>query len=356
MQAALALGRRGQGRTWPNPAVGCIIEQRGRVVGRGWTQPGGRPHAEVKALAQAGAKAKGATAHVTLEPCAHHGKTGPCSQALSDAGVARVSYACTDPNPQVAGQGAARLLAAGVEIREGVCALQAAADHRGFFMRLSAGRPRLTLKLATSLDGRIATATGESQWITGPAARRNVHAMRARHDAVLVGAGTARDDNPSLTVRDLGTTWQPVRVVMSRRLDLPLDGPLMAGLAQAPLWILHCPGAPKDRVEIWQKAGAQLMPCPLEGGQLDLDAALKVLGDAGLTSVFCEGGGTLAAALLNADLVDDLVMFGAGLAIGAEGRPGLGALGLDRLAHAPRFSLLTTQEIGGDTLTHWRRP
>ncbi len=215
MALALALGRRGQGNCWPNPAVGCVIVRDGRIVGRGWTQPGGRPHAEVEALAQAGALARGATAYVTLEPCSHHGKTPPCAEALIAAGVARVVAAIEDSDTRVAGQGFALLRAAGVEVTTGVLEDEAALDHAGFFMKTEQGRPFVTLKLASSLDGRIATATGQSKWITGPEARREVHAMRARHDAVMVGAGTARADDPSLTVRDLGIDHQPARVVVS---------------------------------------------------------------------------------------------------------------------------------------------
>ena len=219
MAHALALGQRGLGRTWPNPAVGCVIVHGGRVVGRGWTQPGGRPHAEVRALAQAGSAARGATAYVTLEPCAHHGHTGPCAEALIAAGVARVVTALQDPDPRVSGRGHAMLRAAGVAVTEGVLEPEARAVNAGFLKRVCHGLPLVTLKLATTLDGRIATASGESRWITGPEARRAVHALRLVHDAVLVGAGTARADDPDLTVRDLGATHQPVRIVIDSRLE-----------------------------------------------------------------------------------------------------------------------------------------
>ena len=201
MAHALALGRRGLGRVWPNPAVGCVIVQDGRIVGRGFTQPGGRPHAETMALAQAGDAARGATVYVTLEPCSHHGQTPPCAQALIDAGVAHVVGAIQDSDPRVNGAGFDMLRAAGIKVTTGVCAEIAAEDHAGFFAKTTLGRPFLTLKLANSFDGRIATASGDSQWITGPQARRLVHGMRANHDAVLVGAGTARADDPMLTVQ-----------------------------------------------------------------------------------------------------------------------------------------------------------
>ena len=355
MRLALSLGARGQGRVWPNPAVGCVIVKDGRVLGRGWTQPGGRPHAETVALAQAGKGAQGATAYVTLEPCNHHGATGPCSEALIAAGVARVVIACADPHAVAAG-GAARLRQAGIEVVEGVCRAEAEAAHRGFFARLRMGRPMLTLKLATSSDGRIATATGESQWITGPAARAWVHGARARHDAVLVGAGTARADDPSLTVRGLGIAHQPVRVVLSRRLDLPADSALMRTAQEVPVWLCHGPEAPEDARALWDGAGARRIEvAPAAGGQLDLAEVLAALGAAGLTRVFCEGGGALAAGLLSADLVDDLAVISAGMVLGAEGTPAVGAMGIAALSEAPRFSLCETRALGGDVLTIWSR-
>jgi diaminohydroxyphosphoribosylaminopyrimidine deaminase/5-amino-6-(5-phosphoribosylamino)uracil reductase len=355
MALALSLGRRGQGNTWPNPAVGCVIVKDGRILGRGWTQPTGRPHAEVVALAQAGEAARGATAYVTLEPCSHHGKTPPCAEALIKAGVARVVAAITDSDPRVSGQGFDMLRKAGIEVTTGVLADEAARDLSGFFQRVETGRPSLTLKLANSFDGRIATATGESQWITGPEARRYVHALRASHDAVMVGGGTARADDPSLTVRDMGVERQPVRVVLARRLDLPLLGNLARTARDVPVWICHGPDLDPLLERSWKDLGAELIACPLSQGQIDPVAALQALGERGLTRVFCEGGGALAAALLSQDLVDDLIGFTAGLAIGAEGLPGIGAMGLERLGAAPRYELVDTRPIGADVLHRWRR-
>ncbi|WP_407492843.1 bifunctional diaminohydroxyphosphoribosylaminopyrimidine deaminase/5-amino-6-(5-phosphoribosylamino)uracil reductase RibD [Pseudooceanicola sp. MF1-13] len=352
---ALSLGRRGQGRTWPNPAVGCVIVNDGRIVGRGWTAPGGRPHAEPQALAQAGDAARGATAYVSLEPCAHHGKTPPCSQALIDAGIARVVAPLEDTDPRVSGQGFAQLRAAGIEVTTGLLADQAEADHAGFFIRTEQGRPFVTLKLANSFDGRIATATGDSQWITGPVARRAVHAMRMRNDAVMVGAGTARGDDPSLTVRDMGVDHQPVRVVVSRRLDLPLSGLLARTAKDVPVWLCHGADADDMLQQTWDGLGAELIRCDVTGGHLDPRSVLQGLGAAGLTRVFCEGGGALAASLLAADLVDELVGFSAGVVIGAEGTPAIGAMGLARLVEAPRFELIETRDLGGDVLHRWRR-
>ena len=355
MAMALALGRRNQGACWPNPAVGCVVVKDDRVVGRGWTQAGGRPHAETEALAQAGDQARGATAYVTLEPCAHTGQTPPCTEALIAAGIARVVSPMEDSDARVAGQGFAQLQAAGIQVTTGVLADEAARDHTGFFMRTEQGRPMVTLKLASSFDGRIATATGQSQWITGPSARRLVHGMRARHDAVMVGAGTARADDPSLTVRDLGIERQPVRVVISRRLDLPLLGQLARTANLVPLWLCHGSDADSNRLRAWEGVGARLFACEARGSQLDPESVLAQLGAAGLTRVFCEGGSALAASLLVADLVDELVGFTAGLTVGAEGLPTIGALGLDALHSAPRFELLECRAIGGDVLHRWGR-
>ncbi|MDK3075476.1 bifunctional diaminohydroxyphosphoribosylaminopyrimidine deaminase/5-amino-6-(5-phosphoribosylamino)uracil reductase RibD [Sedimentitalea sp. JM2-8] len=355
MAMALALGRRGQGQCWPNPSVGCVIVRNGRVVGRGWTQPGGRPHAETEAIRRAGDLAQGATAYVSLEPCAHHGRTPPCCDALIAAGIARVVAPFEDSDARVAGQGFGKLRDHGTEVTVGVLAGQAARDHAGFFLRTEQGRPMVTLKLAGSFDGRIATATGQSQWITGPEARRVVHGLRARHDAVMVGAGTARADDPELTVRDMGVPRQPVRIVVSRHLDLPLLGKLARSARQTPLWICHGETADPERVKAWDGLGATLLPCASDGMQLDAGDILQHLGRAGLTRVFCEGGGSLAASLLAGDLVDELVGFTAGLVIGAEGLPSVGALGLDGLDSATRFELVETRRVGADVLHRWRR-
>lgn len=341
MAHALRLARRGLGNVWPNPAVGCVIIRDGLVVGRGWTQPGGRPHAERMALQQAGHRAAGATAYVTLEPCAHHGHTPPCAEALIAAGVARVVSALTDPDPRVAGRGHAMLRAAGIEVSEGFRQEEARLLQRGFLARVTEGRPMVTLKLACSLDGRIATGAGESQWITGPLARRHVHALRLGHDAVLVGGGTARADIPALNVREMGDVRQPVRVVLSRG-DFPT---LPAGPGHGTLWHLHG-GQPHPQAE-------RAFQVPERNGALDLHAALAALAGAGLTRVLCEGGGQLAAGLIAAGLVDTLAVYHAGLAIGADGRAAVGAMGLDRLSAAPRFTLHERRAIGPDLFETW---
>jgi diaminohydroxyphosphoribosylaminopyrimidine deaminase/5-amino-6-(5-phosphoribosylamino)uracil reductase len=332
-----------------------VIVNAGRIVGRGWTQPGGRPHAETQALAQAGEAARAATAYVTLEPCAHHGKTPPCAQALVQAGVSRVVCALGDPDPRVDGGGFATLRAAGIIVETGLMAPAARTDHAGFLLRITENRPFLTLKIATTLDGRIATANGDSQWITGPQARRAVHAMRARHDAVLVGAGTARADDPGLTVRGLGVARQPVRVVISGALDLPLTGQLARTARDVPVWLIHGPQADPARIEAWQALGATCLSVEAGAeGRPDPRAALAALAGQGLTRVLCEGGGALAASLLQAGCVDRLVLFAGGALIGADGRAALGPLGLTRLAQAPRMVLEHSQPIGPDLLHIWR--
>jgi diaminohydroxyphosphoribosylaminopyrimidine deaminase/5-amino-6-(5-phosphoribosylamino)uracil reductase len=353
MAHALRLAARGQGATWPNPAVGCVIVNQGRIVGRGHTQPGGRPHAERVALAQAGPLAAGATAYVTLEPCAHHGKTPPCAAALADAQVARVVTALTDPDPRVSGQGHAMLRAAGIAVTEGVLAGQAARITAGFLKRVTRGLPFVTLKLASTLDGRIATATGESRWITGPEARAHVHLLRLTHDAVLVGSGTARADDPELTVRGLGRTRQPLRLLLDSRLSHSPASRLGQTARQHPVWLLHGPQATAATRAAWAATGARLIECPEAAGHLDLPATFRLLAAEGLTRILCEGGGQLAAQLIRAHLVDDLALYQAGCLIGADGTPALGPLGLEALADAPRPRLVECRTLGADLFSLW---
>ena len=354
MAHALALAARGLGRTWPNPAVGCVITREGRILGRGWTQPGGRPHAERRALDQAG-DAGGATAYVTLEPCAHHGQTPPCAEALIAARVHRVVSAMTDPDPRVSGKGHALLRAAGISVTENVLSPQASRLNAGFLKRVTVGLPFVTLKLATTIDGRIATASGESRWITGGQARRYVHTLRLNHDAVLVGSGTACADDPDLTARDIGAMHQPVRILLDRTLAHRPDSRLGRSAHLHPVWIIHAPDAPGPAQQAWAETGARLLPCPAPNNRLDLTAALRLLAQQGLTRILCEGGGTLAASLMLENLVDDLIHLGAGKLIGADGTPALGPLALPRLAKAPTFALISHQTLGSDTVSHWTR-
>jgi len=351
MRLAISLGARRLGQTWPNPAVGCVIVKNGRVLARAATAPGGRPHAETQALN--GLDATGATVYVSLEPCAHTGTTPPCAQALINASVGRVVFALRDPDPRVDGRGADMLRAAGIEVSGPVLEGQARAVNLGFVTSKTKNRPAVTLKLATSFDGRIATAGGRSQWITGPQARHFVHAMRANHDAVMVGAGTARADDPSLTQRGLGITHQPVRVVISSDLDLPLDGALAGAIAQSPLWLVHGPEAPKPVKTAWAAKGAVLIgaACSTEG--LDLTDVMHRLAKRGITRVFCEGGGQLAGGLLRSKLVDRLVGFTAGMALGGDGRASIGALNLDAISETQAFDLESLRRIGDDIMHVW---
>jgi len=352
---ALSLAQRGLGRVWPNPAVGCVIVKDGKLLGRGWTQSGGRPHAETEALAQAG-DATGATAYVTLEPCAHHGKTPPCANALAAAGITRVVSALDDPDSRVAGQGYKILRDAGIMVTEDVLVDAAADLNQGFLLNRTIGRPMFTLKMASSIDGRIATASAESRWITGPAARRQVHLMRARHDAVLIGAGTARADAPLLDVRNMGMAGDnPVRIVLDGGLSLSLTSRLARTAKDTPLWICHRAGLDKARRKTWEEIGVTLIQVAhSDTGELDLADMAIQLGKRGLTRVLCEGGGRIASSMIAAELVDILVTFTAGLAIGSEGQGVFGPLQIDDLKDAPRFNLLETRAIGGDIITTWK--
>lgn len=340
MATALALGRRGLGRVWPNPAVGCVVLDRdGAVAGRGWTQPGGRPHAETEALARAGERAAGGTAYVTLEPCSHHGVTPPCAEALIAAGVARVVAALEDPDERVSGRGLKRLADAGIAVETGLGASQARFDQAGFLKRIETGLPLIALKTASSLDGRIAAATGDSKWITGPEARRAGHMLRAEHDAILVGVGTALADDPRLDCRLPGLEdASPVRVVVDSnlRIDPTLD--LVANAEARPTWLICGVGADSDKQAALTAAGVKVIEAERgPDGRVDLAHGAHLLAAAGVTRVLVEGGGAVAAALLAANLVDRIHAFRAPLAIGGDGLAAIGPLGLERVADASRF-------------------
>ncbi len=356
MRSALALAGRGLGNTWPNPSVGCVVVKDGRVVGRAVTAPGGRPHAEPAALDAAGNAARGATVYVTLEPCCHFGRTPPCTDALAQAGVARVVIATRDPDPRVDGAGIARLRSAGIEVEEGVLRPQADEVVAGFRSRVRLGRPLVTLKLASTLDGRIATRSGESRWITGEAARRAAHALRGRHDAVMVGVGTVLADNPELTCRLPGFRPNPVvRVVADSHLRTPLTATLAATAAKAPTWMLIRHGTDRDRRHAYADLGARLIE--VAGAEVGIDpaAALAALGSAGLTRVLVEGGAQVAASFLRADLVDRITWFHAPAVMGADAWPAIQAFGIDRLGAMPRFTRIAETPLGDDMLTEFGR-
>jgi len=357
MRAALALARRGLGSVWPNPAVGCVIVRNGRVVGRGWTQPGGRPHAETEALAMAGEAAAGATVYVTLEPCAHHGKTPPCAEALIAAGVTRAVVAVRDPDSRVAGRGIEMLRRAGIEVVEGLLATEAAEINAGFLLRITTGRPLVTLKLASTLDGRIATHSGESRWITGEAARRTGHLLRAENDVIMVGSGTAIADNPDLTCRLDGLGERsPVRVVVDGRLRLPLTSRLVATANDIPTWVLTLEGCDTTRLHVFEDAGVDVIEIPAgPEGSIDLTQAMEALGESGVTRVLVEGGAHLAAALLRADLVDRLIWFRAPRLMGGDGLPAAVAFGIDHLSQTPRFERVEIRPVGDDLMEVYKR-
>ena len=356
MRAALALARRGVGNTAPNPPVGCVIVRDGRVVGRAVTAPGGRPHAETRALAIAGEAARGATAYVTLEPCAHWGQTPPCADALVAAGIVRVVIAAGDPDPRVDGAGSARLRAAGVAVEEGLLAAEAEDTLSGFLACLRLGRPLVTLKLASTLDGRIATRSGESQWITAEAARKAGHGLRGRHDAAMVGVGTVLADNPDLTCRIPGLRPNSlVRVVADSHLRTPLTARLVATAGATPTWFLHREGADPDRRRALEELGARLIELPGGSMGVDLPAALTALGGAGITLLMVEGGGQLAAALLRDDLVDRIAWFHAPAVMGADGWPAAQAFGVETLAAMRRFVRRSAMPVGVDLLTMLHR-
>ena len=356
MRAALGLARRGLGNVWPNPAVGCVIVKDGRIIGRGWTQPGGRPHAETEALARAGEEARGGTAYVSLEPCCHWGKTPPCTEALIAAGISRVVGAIDDPDPRVAGSGLARLREAGLTVDTDICAAEAAELNAGFFQRVRAGRPLVTLKLAASLDGRIAIASGESRWITGERARERAHLLRAEHDAVLVGSGTVLADDPQLTCRLPGLGLRsPVRIVLDGGLRIPPTTRLVTEARRAPTWIVTSSSADPKRQSILREAGVEVIAAEADAsGRVPLGGALRMLGDRGLTRLLVEGGGRLAAALLRAGLVDRLVWMGAPLLIGGDGVPAIADLGITALADAPSFEQVGSEVVDGNVVSYFR--
>ena len=356
MRAALALARRGLGSVWPNPSVGCVLVRDGRVVGRGGTAPGGRPHAEVVALAAAGDLARGSTAYVTLEPCSHHGQTAPCADALIAAGVARVVVALGDPDRRVDGAGIAALRAAGLEVAVGVHSIEARSLQAGFLSRVGIGRPLVTLKLASTLDGRIATRTGESQWITGLEARRAGHALRGQHDAVLAGVGTVQADDPDLTCRIPGYRRNAdLRIVVDSRLRTSLTSRVVATAAAVPTWFLHRPDADPDRVVALNEAGVRLFQVDGADHGIDLAAGMQALGAAGLTRVLVEGGAQIAAALLRAGLVDRIAWFHAPSVMGGDGWPAAQAFGTASLDGMPRFVRMDSRPMGDDMLTELER-
>jgi diaminohydroxyphosphoribosylaminopyrimidine deaminase/5-amino-6-(5-phosphoribosylamino)uracil reductase len=361
MRLALAEAERGRGTTSPNPVVGAVVVRDGGVVATGFHERAGGPHAEVAALAAAGALARGATVVVTLEPCCHTGRTGPCTEALIRAGVARVVVGAGDPNPRVAGGGIAALRAAGVEVEVGVLADECEAQNEVFRHWVVTGRPLVTVKLAQSVDGRIATSSGDSRWVSGAAARAEVHQMRAQHDAVMVGSDTALADDPRLTVRDAAApAGDPVRVLVDGRLRVPLGARLFDGAEAGGVVVGTAVAAGDPRAEERRARGVQVLSAAggLEGSRVDLRALLEQLGGLAprpVTSLLVEGGGRLAGALVEAGLVDRLRVYVAPCVLGADGVPAIGALGLLTVQDAPRFVVDGVARVGEDVRLDLRR-
>jgi diaminohydroxyphosphoribosylaminopyrimidine deaminase / 5-amino-6-(5-phosphoribosylamino)uracil reductase len=360
MALALSLGRRGLGRTWPNPAVGAVIVRNDGagpvIVGRGWTQPGGRPHAETEALQRAGEAARGATLYVTLEPCSHHGKTPPCADAIVAAGIARVVSAMVDPNPEVSGAGHWRLAQADVLVEVGVGADEAVRAHAGHLRRLRDGRPHVLLKLAVSADAKAGLVGRRPVPITGEAAHARVHGLRAMNDAVLTGIGTALADDPLLTCRLPGMAKRsPVRVVLDSSPRLPLYSRLVAGARETPLWVVAGEGMPIGREPALQRHGAEVLRVASAGGRLDLPTVLRRLAERGITRLMVEAGPTLAAAFLSADLVDEAILLRASVSIGTDGIDALEGMPLETLTRSPRLALTGSEAVGVDVLEHYER-
>ena len=358
MRLALSLGNRGMGRSWPNPSVGCVIVRDGKIVGRGWTQPGGRPHAEQKALVDAGPlQTRGATAYVTLEPCAHQGRTPPCAKLLAEAGVDRVVFAISDPyRAGQAGSGRLLLKKHGVTVEQGCLAAEAGRANLGFFRRILKSRPKVALKLAMSFDGRIATRDGTSKWITGAKARKLVHLMRAQNDAVMVGRGTAALDDPMLTPRELRVDFSPIRLVLDSNLSTSPTSKLGTSAKHVPVWMCHAHNAPPESLKAWSDAGAVLIECKaMKSRGLDLKDVMRRLAQRGLTKVFCEGGAKLAASLIEDDLVDELVGFTSGRIFGADGIPAIDLPTFDDPTAPFRFELERVEPVGTDAIHRWTR-
>jgi len=361
MTSAFALGRRGLGNVWPNPAVGALVvrSEAGApvVVGRGWTQPGGRPHAETEALRRARSLAQGATLYVTLEPCSHHGKTPPCADAIVAAGISTVVSALEDPNPEVAGKGHARLATAGIAVRTGIGAAEAARVHAGHIRRMREQRPQVTLKLAVSADGKVGLAGRRPAAITGELARERVHRLRAMNDAIAIGIGTALADDPLLTCRLPGMAARsPVRVVFDSALRLSPESRLVASARDVPLWVLAAQSAAPDREAALRASGAEVIRTETaDSGRLDLGGALRCLAAQGITRLLVEGGPILAAALVMGDLVDEAMLFRSSTTLGPQGIDALEGMPISALTRAKKFEPIDSESVGSDRLQTFMR-
>lgn len=357
MRMALELAETALGRTWPNPAVGAVVVREGCLVGAGATQPPGGPHAEVVALQQAGELARDATLYVTLEPCSHWGRTPPCTEAVIRAGVREVYVATLDPNPKVDGKGVAQLMEAGIAVHIGLCEREATRINEGFLKRMRIGLPFVTIKYAMTLDGRIATRTGSSKWITGEEARTYAHRLRDRSDAIMVGVGTVLADDPLLTTRlpaelcGYGGSHHPLRIVVDSRGRTPVKAAMLRSDTPGRTLIACTTLAPEDKRQSWQDAGAKVVVFDPEDGRVPLEALLRYLGDMGINSILVEGGGTLHGALLDAGLADKVVAFVAPKLVGGANAPGpVGGVGVEEMGSALELTEVSVTQVGRDLL------
>lgn len=344
MARALRLAEKGLYTATPNPRVGCLIVRDGEVVGEGWHERAGQPHAEANALAVAGARAEGGTVYVTLEPCSHHGRTPPCADALAAARVKRVVAAMADPNPEVSGRGLERLRDAGIEVESGAMEQEARELNAGFVSRMTRGRPWLRLKIASGMDGKTALENGTSQWITGPEARHDAHHWRARSCAVMTGIGTLRDDDPRLTVREIATTRQPLRVVVDSRLRIPIQARIFEGGGV----LVATASSDAGKIRAIEERGAEVAVLPNAEGKVDLAKLAATLASRGMNEVTVEAGMNLNSALYRAGVVDELLIYYAPVLLGSQGRGMLDLGALTTLEDAPRLAVCDVRRLGPD--------
>ncbi len=350
MEFALELAARARGRTSPNPMVGAVVVKEGKIIGSGYHLKAGTPHAEIHALNEAGEDARGADLYVTLEPCCHHGRTGPCTTAIINAGVARVVTAMTDPNQLVAGEGIRQLMAAGIEVSLGLMEEEAVELNEVFIKHITTGRPFVIAKAALSIDGKIATRSGKSQWITGEKARAYGHQLRDWYDAIIVGIGTVLADDPSLTARLPAGGRDPVRIVLDSRASIPLKARVLTQQSEAPTLIAATCGAPPEKVAALRQAGIEVLIVN-EGPRVDLGELMKILGRRGITSVMIEGGAGVHGSAFTAQIVDKVAWFIAPKIIGGQDAPGpVGGLGVDNPSEAAELERVVVRRLGSDLL------
>ena len=356
MSLTLSLAKRTKGATWPNPNVGCVIVKDDKLIGRGWTAPTGRPHAETLALKSAGEASVNSTAYVTLEPCAHTGETKPCTASLIGANVARVVIATRDPDPRVSGRGLELLKNAGISITEGVLKNEACYEHFGFFNRILNGKPKITLKLATSLDGKIATKNNESKWITGEKSRKLTHLYRMQSDAVMIGSRTAIIDDPLLDVRHIASKQQPARIIIDTTLKTPLTSKIFQSANKFKTIICCAHNIDNRLFSTWINQGSEIIKCKTKmDGQIDLIDAMKHLSTIGINNIFCEGGASLATSLLKENLIDEFISMTSGLLIGANGRSVVGSFGNLSISNLPILKLRESYKYGQDVVSIWTK-